>query len=95
MDFFDQFMSYFEDENTRKEIMELLLPDGETNLEKMITGHWSDDGYIVFSVFDIKEWEMVCEMSRIIRKPIEDIIKDLGPDEVLQLHIRPDQGLLD
>jgi hypothetical protein len=30
-------------------------------------------------------------MSLIIDKDIEDIIKDLGPDEVQQLYIRPDQ----
>lgn len=95
MDFFDQFMSYFEDDTLRQELMDLLMPDGNFNLEKMITGHWTDDGYIVFSVFDTDEWKMITEMSKIIKKPVEDIVKDLGPDEVLQLHVRPDQGLLD
>jgi hypothetical protein len=33
---------------------------------------------------------MLEEMSRIIAKPIEDIIKELGPDEVHQLYIGPD-----
>lgn len=94
MDFFDQFMKYLEDDTLREELLGILTTDGKFSEDKMITGHWSDDGYIVFSVFEIEEWEMIKEMSTIIKKSVEDIIKDLGPEEVLQLHIRPDQGHL-
>jgi hypothetical protein len=92
MDFFDHFMSFFESEVSRKEFMDFLLPDGMQEGEKMITGHVSDRGEIVFSVFSMEEWEMILEMSRIIKKEVEDIIKDLGPDEVHQLYIGPGRG---
>lgn len=93
MDFFDEFMNYFEDDVLREELMGLLMPTiSNQHEEKMITAHTNDLGDIVFSVFDVEEWKMVREMSAIIDKPIDDIVKDLGPDDVLQLHIRPDQG---
>jgi hypothetical protein len=93
MDFFDEFMNYFEDDILRDELMELLIPTMNSgHEEKMITGHVSDSGEMVFSVFDFEEWKMITEISRIIDKPVDDIIKDLGPDDVLQLYIRPDQG---
>lgn len=92
MDFFDQFMNFFENEISRQEFMDFLLPDGMDAQEKMITGHVSDKGEIVFSVFDMEEWEMLLEVSRIIQKDVEDIVKDLGPDEVRQLYIGPNRG---
>lgn len=92
MDFFDQFMNFFENEISRQEFMDFLLPDGMDAQEKMITGHVSDRGEIVFSVFDMEEWEMLLEVSRIIQKDVEDIVKDLGPDEVRQLYIGPNRG---
>lgn len=93
MDFFDQFMSFFENEVSRQEFLDFLLPNGLDDVEdKMITGHVSDRGEIVFSVFDMEEWEMILEMSRIIKKDVEDIIKDLGPEEVHQLYIGPGRG---
>lgn len=92
MDFFDQFMEYFDNEDIRQELLAMIIPDDEQNAEKMITGHFSDDGQIVFSVFSMEEWEMIKEMSIIVDKEIEDIIKDLGPDEVPQLWIRPDKA---
>ena len=60
--------------------------------DKMITGHVSSKGEIVFSVFEMEEWEMLLEVSRIIHKDVEDIVKDLGPDEVRQLYIGPNRG---
>jgi hypothetical protein len=92
MDFFDQFMSFFENETSRQEFMDFLLPDGMDAAEKMITGHVSEKGEIVFSVFSMEEWELILEMSRIIKKDVEDIVKDLGPDEVHQLYIGPNRG---
>jgi hypothetical protein len=92
MDFFDQFLSFFEDDNLREQLMAMLMKEDELDGEKMVTGHWSDDGEIVFSVFTFDEWKLLQEMSLIIDKDIEDIIKDLGPDEVQQLYVRPDQG---
>lgn len=90
MDFFDTFMSFFESEVSRKEFMDFLLPEGVSeDDEKMITGHVSDRGEIVFSVFSMSEWELILEVSKIIRKDVEDIVKDLGPDEVHQLYIGP------
>lgn len=88
MDFFDKFMSFFENEFSRQEIMDFLL-DGEEIGDKMITGHISDRNEIVFSVFSLEEWEMILEMSKIIKKDVEDIVKDLGPDEVRQLYLGP------
>lgn len=92
MDFFDKFMSFFENEFSRQELMDFLLPDGLDAGEKMITGHISDRGEIVFSVFSMEEWELVLEMSRIIKKDVEEIVKGLGPDEVHQLYIGPNRG---
>jgi hypothetical protein len=93
MDFFDELMNYFEDESIRDELMDMLMPTmSAQGDQKMITAHMSDTGEIVFSVFDMEEWKMLTEMSYIIDKPIDDIIKDLGPDDVLQLYVRPDQG---
>lgn len=95
MDFFDQFMSFFESEISRQEFLDFLLPDGldeDDEQDKMITGHVTDRGEIVFSVFAMEHWEMILEMSRIIKKDVEDIVKDLGPDEVHQLHIGPSRG---
>lgn len=89
MDFFDQFLSHLNDESLREEFMELLMPNGIKE-DKMITGHHDEYGNLVMSVFSQEEWKMVEEMSRIISKPIEDIIKELGPDEVHQLYIGPD-----
>jgi hypothetical protein len=90
MDFFDQFMNFFEDEDLREQLLGMIMSQDETQGEKMITGHWSQDGEIVFSVFSFDEWKMLQEMSLILEKDIEDIIKDLSPDEVQQLYIRPD-----
>jgi hypothetical protein len=42
MDFFDQFMSFFENEFSRQEFMDFLLPEGQTEEDKMITAHISD-----------------------------------------------------
>lgn len=93
MDFFDQFMNYFENEDLRQELIDLLMPDvSDQQEEKMITAHVSHAGEMVFSVFTMEEWKMVTEMSRIIGKEVDEIVKDLGPDDVLQLYIRPDQG---
>lgn len=93
MDFFDQFMNYIENEELRQELIDILMPDSSTTeLERMITAHMSEAGDIVFSVFSMEEWKMVTEMSRIIDKEVDEIVKDLGPDDVLQLYIRPDQG---
>ena len=93
MDFFDQFMNYFENEDLRQQLIDLLMPDvSDQQEEKMITAHVSDAGEMVFSVFTMEEWKMVTEMSRIIGKEVDEIVKDLGPDDVLQLYIRPDQG---
>jgi hypothetical protein len=91
MDFFDQFMSFFENEVSRQEFMDFLLPDGMDAEEKMITGHVSERGEIVFSVFSMEEWRLILE-SQIIKKDVEDIVKDLGPDEVHQLYIGPSRG---
>lgn len=90
MDFFDQFMNFFEDENLREQLLGMIMSEDNLQGEKMITGHFSDQGDIVFSVFDFEEWKMIQEMSLILDKDIEDIIKDLSPDEVQQLYIRPD-----
>jgi hypothetical protein len=90
MDFFDEFMSHLGDEKLREEFMDLLMPNGVKGEDKMITGHHDDYGNLVMSVFSREEWQMLEEMSRIIAKPIEDIIKELGPDEVHQLYIGPD-----
>jgi hypothetical protein len=92
MDFFDQFMDIFENEVSRQEFMDFLLPEGTDANEKMITGHVSERGEIVFSVFSMEEWELVLEMSKIIKKDVDQIVKDLGPDEVHQLYIGPSQG---
>lgn len=92
MDFFDQFMNLFEDETSRQEFMDFLLPNGMDTDQKMITGHVSDRGEIVFSVFSMEEWDLIQEMSLIIKKDVDEIVKDLGPDEVHQLYIGPDQG---
>ena len=82
MDFFNRFMSFFESETSRQEFMDFLLPEGlEEDEDKMITGHISDRGEIVFSVFAMEQWELILEMSRIIKKDVEEIVKDLGPDE--------------
>lgn len=93
MSFFEEFMSFFEDEDLREEFLDFLLPerDSEVYEEKMVTGHISDEGDMVFSVFSMEEWAMICEMSLIVQKPTEDIIKDLGPDEVLQLYVKPNR----
>jgi hypothetical protein len=40
----------------------------------------------------MEEWELILEMSKIIKKDVEDIVKDLGPDEVHQLYIGPNRG---
>ena len=92
MDFFDHFMNFFESETSREEFMDFLLPDGMDASEKMITGHVSDKGEIVFSVFSMEEWELILEMSKILKKDVEDIVKGLGPDEVHQLYIGPGRG---
>lgn len=94
MDFFDQFMSFFENEISRQELLEFLVPDGiiDKDEDKMITGHITERGEIVFSVFSMEHWEMILEMSRIIKKDVEDIVRDLGPDEVHQLYIGPGRG---
>lgn len=92
MDFFDQFMSFFENETSREEFMDFLLPEGMDDSEKMITGHVSDRGEIVFSVFSMEEWNLILEMSKIIKKDVEEIVKGLGPDEVHQLYIGPSRG---
>ena len=91
MNFFDQFLKFFEDDTLREQLIEMLMDQDELDGEKMVTGHWSNDGEIVFSVFSFDEWKLLQEMSLIIDKDIEDIIKDLGPDEVQQLYVRPDQ----
>lgn len=92
VDFFDKFINFFEDKDLRDQLIDMLIGDDQIDGEKMVTGHWSEDGEIVFSIFTFDEWRLLQEMSVIIDKDIEDIIKDLGPDEVQQLYIRPDQG---
>jgi hypothetical protein len=93
MDFFNRFMSFFESETSRQEFMDFLLPEGlDEHEDKMITGHISDRGEIVFSVFAMEQWELILEMSRIIKKDVEEIVKDLGPDEAHQLYIGPNRG---
>lgn len=88
-------MKFLEDEELKDEFLGLILSnnDIEQYNEKIITGHISDEGEMVFSVFSMEEWAMVCEMSLIVNKPAEDIIKDLGPDDVLQLYVKPDRDL--
>ena len=34
---------------------------------------------------------MIYEMAKILKKPVEDIVRELGPDEVEQFYYDPDQ----
>lgn len=93
MNFFDDFMNFFDDKNSFIKLLEILGLDQQDSLNKVLTYHNLPTGEIVLSVFEPEEFELIREMSLILNKDTEDIIRGLGPDEVLQLRFHPDQGL--
>ena len=82
-------MASFDNEELKQDFLELLLPvrSGD-HKDRIITAHLSELGETVFSVFDAEEWKMVIEISQIVDKSIDDIVKTLGPDDVHQLYIK-------
>lgn len=93
MNFFESFRDFFEDRDSLVKLMEILGLDKDEAFDKIVTFHSLETGEIVLSVFTFDEFEMIKEMSEILNKEVEDIVRGLGPDEVQQVYIHPDQGL--
>ena len=88
--FFEQIESMFGDEELVQGLLEFIAPhEGEES--KVITAYSEDDGEIVFSIFSKEQYEMIYEMAKILKKPVEDIVRDLSPDEVEQFYYDPGQ----
>jgi hypothetical protein len=92
--FFEQIQSMFGDKELVQSLIDFIAPHEDQD-GKIITAYSEDDGEIVFSIFTKEQYEMVLEMSKILKKDVEDIVKDLGPDEVDQLYYDPSQGTID
>jgi hypothetical protein len=88
--FFEQIQSMFGDQELVQNLIEFIAPH-EGDEGKIITAYSEDDGEIVFSIFSKEEYQMVHEMAKILKKPVEDIIRDLSPDEVEQFYYDPGQ----
>jgi hypothetical protein len=89
--FFEQIQSMFEDQKLVQDLIDFIAPH-EGQEGKIITAYSEQDGEVVFSVFSKEQYEMVKEMATILKKPVEDIIKELGPEEVDQFYYDPDQA---
>jgi hypothetical protein len=50
------------------------------NTERVITVHPTEDGFIVFSVFNNDEWTMVNNICEISEKPIDEVIYELAKE---------------
>ena len=88
--FFEQIQSMFGDQELVQGLLEFIAPH-EGKDDKVITAYSEDDGEIVFSIFSKEQYEMIYEMAKILKKPVEDIVRELGPDEVEQFYYDPDQ----
>jgi hypothetical protein len=86
--FFEQIQSMFGDEELVQGLLEFITPH-EGQEDKIITAYSEDDGEIVFSIFSKEQYEMIYEMAKILKKPVEDIVRELGPDEVEQFYYDP------
>jgi len=50
------------------------------NTERVITVHPTQDGYIVFSVFNEDEWIIVNNICEISEKPLDQVIYELAQE---------------
>jgi hypothetical protein len=90
--FLNQIISFFEDEVLRTDFINFLSPT-EKDESTIVTAFTNTSNEIVFSVFSRETYNLINEMSIILNKPAEDIIKDLGPKEVDQFYFSPATGV--
>lgn len=88
-DFFEQIQFMFQDKKLVQDLINFITPH-ESSEEKIITAYAEPDGEIVFSIFTKQQYEMIHEMSTILKKSVEDIIRDLSPDEIDQFFYDPE-----
>lgn len=68
-----------------------LTKDGEIDKYNVIvTAYSKNDDTLVISLFPIEQWDMVTSTALSLDMTVEDIIRGLGPDEVVQHEISSD-----
>lgn len=88
-DFFEQIQSMFEDQKLVQDLIDFIAPH-EGQEGKVITAYSEPDGEVVFSIFSKEQYQMVHEMAQILKKPVEDIVRELTPEEVDQFYYDPE-----
>jgi hypothetical protein len=56
----------------------------------IVTAYCDDDEILVVNMFGAEQWQMISSMASYLDMTIEEVVKGLGPEEVLQYKITPE-----
>lgn len=65
--------------------------ESEDLQQSYITFHTNKDDMLVISVFDPEQWSLICDMSKFMDKPVEEIVKGLDPSGPNIRVVNPDE----
>lgn len=61
------------------EMLEVDFSSESSQQEYYATFHSDKDDNLVLTMFDPEQWSLVQDMSKFLRKPVEDIVRELDP----------------
>jgi len=55
----------------------------DDNTQRVVTIHADPNGFMIFTIFSVEEWQMIESIGELSERDVEDIVREISEDESL------------